>query len=48
MLPISQDTLKEVIKRLEIADLTTATIRRICSLSAALEKSRAKSLYILR
>ncbi len=47
MLPISQDTLKEVIKRLEIADLTTATIRQICSLSAALEKESGEKFIHL-
>lgn len=38
MLPISQDKLEEVIKRLEIVDIKSATIRQICALAAELEK----------
>ena len=38
MLPISEKKLDEIIKANDIADLTTATIRQICALSAALEK----------
>lgn len=38
MLPLSNDKLNEVIDRLEIADIKTATIRQICTLAAELEK----------
>lgn len=38
MLPINKDKLKEVIDAQEITNLTTATIRQICALAAALEK----------
>lgn len=38
MFPITQEKLNEAIKGLEIADITTATIRQICSLSEELEK----------
>ena len=38
MLPISKQKLEEVIDRLGIVDIKTATIRQICSLSAELEK----------
>lgn len=38
MFPITQEQLNEAIKALEIVDLTTATIRQICSLSEELEK----------
>ncbi|MBD5357126.1 MAG: pyridoxal phosphate-dependent aminotransferase [Bacteroides sp.] len=38
MLPISKETLDSIIKRLEIVDIKTATIRQICALAAELEK----------
>lgn len=38
MFPITQEQLNEAIKALEIVDITTATIRQICSLSEELEK----------
>ena len=38
MFPIDKKTLDETIKKLEIVDVTTATIRQICSLSDALEE----------
>lgn len=38
MLPLSSDQLDNVIKRLHIADIKTATIRQICTLAAELEK----------
>ncbi|MCH5237095.1 MAG: pyridoxal phosphate-dependent aminotransferase [Muribaculaceae bacterium] len=38
MLPIDDKTLNETIKKLEITNLISATIRQICSLSAELEK----------
>lgn len=38
MLPISNTTLEDVISKMEITDLSTATIRQICALSAALEE----------
>lgn len=37
MLPISQKDLQEIIDKLGIVNITTATIRQICSLAAALE-----------
>lgn len=43
MLPLSNDKLDKVIRELEIADLTTATIRQICTLAAALEKESGES-----
>ncbi|MCH5226514.1 MAG: pyridoxal phosphate-dependent aminotransferase [Muribaculaceae bacterium] len=39
MLPITEDKLNSVIDALEITDLTTATIRQICALSAELERA---------
>lgn len=38
MFPIDKKSLDETIKKLEIVDVTTATIRQICSLSDALEE----------
>lgn len=38
MFPIDKETLNKTISKLDIADVTTATIRQICSLAAALEK----------
>lgn len=38
MLPLSKEKLEEVIERLEITNLMTATIRQICALAAELEK----------
>lgn len=40
MLPLSQKELETVIKRLEIQDITTATIRQIVALAKALEKEK--------
>lgn len=37
MFPIDNDTLQRIIDRLGIVDVSTATIRQICSLAAALE-----------
>lgn len=37
MFPIAKENLEAVISKLAIADVTTATIRQICSLAAALE-----------
>lgn len=39
MFPISKPNLEEVIRNLSIVDVTTATIRQICSLAAALEET---------
>lgn len=38
MLPLTKQELNNVIKQVGIADITTATIRQICSLAGALEK----------
>ena len=38
MFPITKDRLEASISKLAIADVTTATIRQICSLAAGLEE----------
>lgn len=38
MFPLNNDQIQEAIKRLGIVDVTTATIRQICSLAAVLEQ----------
>lgn len=47
MLPIHQDTLNEVIKKLGIVDIKSATIRQICALAAALEKESGEEFVHL-
>lgn len=47
MLPISQSTLEDIIKRLEITDLKTATIRQICALAASLENESGEKFIHL-
>ncbi|MDE7160336.1 MAG: pyridoxal phosphate-dependent aminotransferase [Muribaculaceae bacterium] len=47
MFPISSETLFNVISRLEITDITTATIRQICSLAAAMEKEAGETFVHL-
>ena len=47
MIPLSYELLEEEISNLEIKDLTTATIRQICTLSAALEKAASENFVHL-
>lgn len=47
MFPITSDKLQEVISDLEISNITTATIRQICGLAAALEKEAGESFVHL-
>lgn len=47
MFPITKETLDEVLKRLEIIDITTATIRQICSLADTLEEEAAEKFVHL-
>lgn len=47
MFPIDKKTLEETIKRLEIFDVTTATIRQICSFSDALEEAAGEKFIHL-
>lgn len=47
MLPISQDKLNEVIDRLGIVDIKSATIRQICALAAELENESGEEFVHL-
>lgn len=47
MLPISQQKLDEVIERLGIVDIKTATIRQICALAAELEQESGEEFVHL-
>ena len=47
MLPISQEKLNEVIERLGIVDIKSATIRQICALSAELENESGEEFVHL-